>query len=106
MSGWFDGSENMYLKIYKHETGILAAVCDEDILGKTFKQGEITVEISEGFYKGEIASEEQVIDALAGATTANLFGDKTVACAIRCGAVDPECVMTIDSVPHAQIFRI
>lgn len=96
----------MYLRTYKSGTGLIVAVCDKDVLGKKLKQGNITVEISEGFYKGDLVSEEQVIEALANATTANLFGERTVACAIKCGAVDSECVVMIDGVAHAQIFRI
>lgn len=96
----------MYLKTYKSGTEILVAVCDKDILGKTLKEGDMTVEVSEGFYKGNIASEEQVIDALSGSTSANLFGKRAIECAIKCGAVEPECVMIIDCVPHAQMFRI
>jgi hypothetical protein len=96
----------MYLKTYKSGTQVVVAVCDKDVLGKTLKEGDITVEVSEGFYKGDIASEEQVIGALAGATTANLFGKRAIDCAIKCGAVEPECVMMIDRVPHAQMFRI
>ena len=96
----------MYLKIHRYGTGLIVAACDKNILGKKLKQGKITVDISEGFYKGELASEEQVIEALANATTANLFGERAVACSIKCGFVDPECVVMIDGVPHAQIFCI
>ncbi|MGP8321480.1 MAG: DUF424 domain-containing protein [Methanosarcinaceae archaeon] len=94
----------MYLKIHKSGIGVLVAVCDTDVLGKTLQYGNANLEISEGFYKGDIASEKQIFEALANATTANLFGKKAVACAIKCGAVDSECVITIDGVPHAQIF--
>ena len=96
----------MYLKIHQSGTEIIVAVCDKDILGKKLKHGNVNVVISEGFYKGDIASEEQVIAALVNARTANLFGERTVACAIKCGAVDPECVVIISGVPHAQIFHI
>jgi hypothetical protein len=87
----------MYLKIHKSGSGIIVAVCDKDVLGKKLKHGNVNVVISEGFYKGDIASQEQVIEALANAKTANLFGD---------GAVDPECVVVIDGVQHAQIFHL
>ena len=96
----------MYLKIHKSGAEIIVAVCDKDILGKKLKHGNANVVISEGFYKGDIVSEEQVIEALANAKTANLFGERAVACAIKCGAVDNECVVVIDGVQHAQIFRI
>lgn len=96
----------MYLKIHQSGANIIVAVCDRDILGKKLKHGNVNVVISEGFYKGDIASEEQVIAALVNAKTANLFGERTVACAIKCGAVDSGCVVIISGVPHAQVFHI
>jgi uncharacterized protein len=38
--------------------------------------------------------------------TANLFGEKTIKCAIKCGLIDPDSVIVIDCVPHAQVFRV
>ena len=85
---------------------MLVAACDKEVLGKTLKHGNTTVEISRAFYEGEIVSEEELQKALEEATTANLFGEKTVKFAIKCGHIDPDSVIMIDCVPHAQIFRI
>jgi len=96
----------MYLKIYKNGEHVLVAACDEEVLGKTLKHHNAVVEISRGFYEGEDVSEEELQKALQEATTANLFGEKTIKCAIKCGLIDPDSVIIIDCVPHAQIFRI
>ena len=42
----------MYLKTYKSGTQFIVAVCDKDLLGKILKEGDVTVEVSEEFYKG------------------------------------------------------
>lgn len=96
----------MYLKIYNNGGHVLVAACDKEMLGKTLKQGSTVMEISKAFYGGEYVSEEELQKVLQGATTANLFGEKTVKCAIKCGFVDPDSVIIIDCVPHAQIFII
>ena len=96
----------MYLKIYKNGDHVLVAACDKEVLGKSLKHGNTVVEISKAFYEGEYVSGVRLESALQEATTANLFGEKTIRCAIKCGLIDPESVITIDSVPHAQIFRI
>jgi hypothetical protein len=96
----------MYLKIYKNGEHILVATCDEEVLGKTLKHGNTVVEISRTFYEGECVSEEELQKALEEATIANLFGEKTIKCAIKCGLINPDSVIIIDNVPHAQIFRI
>lgn len=96
----------MYLKKHGSENNLIVALCDEELLGKTLRQGNVVIEISEGFYKGEKVSEKEMIEALECALSANLFGEKVIECAIKCGFVDAECVIMINGVPHAQIFRI
>ena len=96
----------MYLKIYKNGRNVLVAACDKELLGKKLKHGNTIVEIRRDFYEGEDVSEEELQNALQKATTANLFGEKTVNCAVKCGLIDPDSVIMIDCVPHAQIFWV
>jgi hypothetical protein len=96
----------MYLKIYKNGGHVLVAACDKEVLGKTLKHGNSVVEINRAFYGEEPASEDELQKALEEATTANLFGEKTIKCAIKCGFIDPDSVIMIDCVPHAQVFRV
>jgi uncharacterized protein len=96
----------MYIKIYKNGEHVLVAACDKEVLGKTLKHGKAVVEISRAFYEGEYVSEEELQKALEEATTANLFGEKTVKFALKCGLIDQGSVIIIDGVPHAQIFRV
>ena len=68
----------MYLKIYKNGEHILIAACDKEVLGKKLKHGNSVVEISKAFYGGTYVSEEELQKSLQGATTVNLFGEKTI----------------------------
>lgn len=96
----------MYLKIYENGEHFLVAACDSEVLGKTLKHGRSTVEINRDFYEGKEVSESELQEALGKATTANLFGEKTIQCAIKCGLIDQGSVIMIGGVPHAQIFRV
>ncbi|ABE53282.1 DUF424 domain-containing protein [Methanococcoides burtonii] len=96
----------MYLKIHRSTNQILVAVCDKELVGKKLTKGEIVIDISEGFYKGEIASEETIVQAIRNAPSANIFGTRSIQCAIDSGAVDPECVIYIEGTPHAQIYKL
>lgn len=96
----------MYLKVHNSGTNVVVAICDKEILGKTLKEGNITVTVNEGFFCGEIVDAERVEKTLKNATTANLFGERCVQCAVNCGVVNPESVIYINGVPHAQVFRI
>jgi len=64
------------MKIYRVRGEVLVAVCDEDIVGKEFKEGDLKIEIKEDFYGKESYSEEEVKRALRQATIANISGRK------------------------------
>ena len=97
----------MFLKVHKTpDAGEIVAVCDQELLNTTLRHRDVEVCISETFYGNVPADEERVRAALATATSANLFGHRTIAVAIRCGAVDRDCVVLIAGVPHAQVFRV
>lgn len=96
----------MYLKTYNMESEIIVAACDRDILGKTFSEGELTIHVSKEFYKGEHATDAEIIAALQKATIANLLGQRAVACGIKSGFIDQDSVITIGGVQHAQLVRM
>ncbi len=96
----------MYIKIYDTEESVLVAVCDRGLIGNTYRDSGLKLEVTEEFYKGELVDAALVQTALLEATTANIVGEQSVAAAISCGAIDPECVIVISGVPHAQMFRV
>ena len=96
----------MYMKKYDTEGQKIVAVCDRNIIGKKFKEGILVLKLDECFYKGAVVCEEEVKDALLGATMANIAGEKSIACAVACGCIDPDTVIFIEGIPHAQMIQI
>ena len=93
----------MYLNSYSVNKETLVAVCDSELLGRTFREGELHLTVNEAFFKGRPANANEVKKALEEATIANLVGEQAVACGINSGVVDEKCVITIDGIPHAQM---
>ncbi|HUV02809.1 MAG TPA: DUF424 family protein [Desulfobacteria bacterium] len=96
----------MYIKEYNSESGLLVAVCDKDLIGRSFEEGELSLKISERFYKGEEATEGEVITSLQRATIANLVGKRTIKCAVDNDFIEEACVIFVDGVPHAQMVKL
>ncbi|MCX9014372.1 MAG: DUF424 family protein [Candidatus Methanoperedens sp.] len=96
----------MYMKIYETDANVMVAVCDKTIVGKTFREGELVLKLDECFYKGNEASDEEVKHAISCATVANIAGEKAIACAVDCGAIDPGTIIYIGGVPHAQMVQL
>lgn len=96
----------MIVRERETEEGLLVSVCDPDILGETFEEGEVSLTVDPDFYDGETADEERVVESLTRATVANIVGTRSVRLAIEHGIVDEEHVLEIDSTLHAQLLRM
>jgi hypothetical protein len=96
----------MFMKKYVTDGKVIVAICDIDIIGKKFKEGNLVLKLEESFYKGCQACEDEIKAALACASIANIAGVRSIACAVGCGFIDPETVIYIDGIPHAQMVQI
>ena len=94
------------IRIYKQGNDILIGACDEKLVGKTFREGKFQINVSKEFYDGERITAKKLKKYLENATIANLVGEETIKCAIKLGLVDPECVIRIKGIPHAQMVRM
>lgn len=92
----------------EHETpkGLLVSVCDAEVLGETFEQGDASLTVEEEFYGGDTADPETVLESLRRAHIANLVGVEVVRLAIEHGFVDEANVLDIGETQHAQMMRL
>ncbi len=93
----------MYLKNHIFDGTLLVAICDRELIGQTFSDGRLTLEVSEFFYKGALSSAHEVMAALGTAVVANLAGKRAIECALEGGFITEDNILIIDGVPHAQM---
>lgn len=86
--------------------GLLVSVCDPEVLGETFEEGEITLTVSEEFYGGKELEESAVVDSLARATVANIVGTRAVELAVEEGFIEETNVLEVGATRHAQLLRM
>ncbi|MBE8540298.1 DUF424 family protein [Geoglobus acetivorans] len=91
------------MKIYRVKGEVLVAVCDEELIGRNFKEGELKIEIREEFYGEKSYEESEVKKMLRQATIANISGERAVKLAISMGIVDENRVLKIGECWHAQM---
>ncbi|HII40352.1 MAG TPA: DUF424 family protein [Thermoplasmata archaeon] len=89
------------MKVYSQGKETLVAAADEDLLGKTFREGKFKIEVGK-FYEGDRVTEEGLVDHLKLASIGNFVGRETVEAAKRGGFVSDEAILWIGGVPHAQ----
>jgi hypothetical protein len=93
------------VKVHRRGGDVLIAACDDDLIGRKLKEGELRLEVSDEFYGGARGDEDMLLNRLGMATMANLVGENVCRIAAEHDFIDRECVMTIQGVPHAQMVR-
>jgi hypothetical protein len=94
------------IKVFKDAKHTLVAVCDSDLLGETFREGKLKLEVKPDFYKGSAATITEALHLVNEADIANLVGKRIVEAAVKEGYVDPSAIIHIAGIPHVQIMRL
>jgi hypothetical protein len=94
------------IKIYEQGENLVVGACDENLLGKKFIEGKFKIDVSKNFYEGKRVNKDALVKYLNEATIANLVGEEVVNCAIKHGLINPERILKIKGIPHAQLVKI
>lgn len=90
------------LSIKKKSGEVVVTICDSELFGETFKEGDLKLEVDKSFYEGDEVSVAECLKALRDATIANMVGS-IVEHAVEEGYIEPEHVLEIDGIQHAQM---
>lgn len=96
----------MIVKIHKRDDRTILAVCDSDLVGRTFTEGERQLDLASDFYKGDERDEKDVGDLMRNADIVNLVGPKAVAIGLQEEVITQDHVITIAGIPHAQAIVV
>lgn len=93
----------MIAKIHKSPDGkYIAAICDENLIGKKFREKNLQLDLSSNFYRGEKRNEEETIKIMKSSHILNLVGKNTVKLALKEKIIEKENIIKIKKIPHAQ----
>jgi len=92
----------VFLKIH-HRNGIeTVACCDEDLLNKVFKEGNLRIEVSDHFFGGNLINLDDAINILKQASYFNIIGEVIINKAIDSYIFPKEGVRNINGIPMAM----
>ena len=94
------------IKIHRMPEETILAVCDEEILGVKFADGEKRIEVYGSFYGDLSIEEEKLALFMEQATIVNIVGKRAVQKAIDLGYVDGDRVLRIGETLHAQFAML
>jgi hypothetical protein len=86
------------------DEGLLVSVCDADVVGETFEDGDVSLTVDAGFYDGDEADEAAVVESLGRCAIANIVGTRAVGLAVERGFVEEENVLDFEGTRHAQLL--
>lgn len=96
----------MHMRIHRHDSEVILAACDDDVIGKTFAGDGRKITVSESFYGLKAVDADAVSEAMRSATIMNLVGEEVIALAVREGYASQDTVMDIGGVKHVQVVMM
>ncbi len=96
----------VFMKIHRTQGETMIAICDQRLLGKTFRQGKLKMTVNKRFYGGRLVDVDDCDPYLEEATIANLVGEHSVAKGVKLGLIDDSNVIKVGGIPHAQMIRV
>jgi hypothetical protein len=84
----------------------IVAVCDAELLGKKFEEGNLQIEVNEYFYGGEIMAKSKIVklikEKLQEDACFNFVGQRSIELGIKAGIIDKGNIIRIQGIPHAM----
>lgn len=97
---------NIRAKVTKVRDEVVLSAADEMIIGRELREGILHLSVNPDFY-GEISvSKEFLKETMAMCTIGNFVGEETIAIGVDMGLIDPDNIILIDGIPHAQFARM
>ena len=87
---------------------VIVAICDTNLLEKTFEEGEKRIIIGKNFYGGEEKSEEEILkiiqDYSEADSTFNIVGKDSTNLALKSGLIKKDGITKIQNIPIALVL--
>mgnify|MGYP001569731874 CR=1 FL=1 len=97
----------MLVKIHESYRNLIA-ICDSNIIGKTFEEGKRQIKVNEHFFKGDEKTEAEVLEIIEKGSaedyTFNIVGKESIATALKAGIIKQEGIIHIQGVPIALVL--
>jgi len=94
----------MLIKLHKSYRDVVS-ICDSELLGKKFEQGNLQLDLTGEFFKGEEKSENETLKFMKDASTEdasfNLVGKKATDLALKAGIISKEGIKKVKGIPFA-----
>lgn len=97
----------LLVKVHKSYRNVVA-ICDVELSGKTFEQGNHELKIKEPFFGGDELSEQEALKIIQKQSdedaTFNIVGPNAVKTCLKAGIITEQGIKNIDNIPYAMVL--
>ena len=91
-------------KVHKTQDGRkVIALCDKELIGKIFEEGNLQLDLTSDFYNGEEMDENRIKEEIKDSHVVNVVGEESIKLATKLGIVNEDNVIKIKGIPHVQV---
>ena len=94
----------IFIKEHTHNNRKLISLCDGNLIGKEFDDGESTLKIFKDFYSGEPMFEKDIIKLIKENTLLNIVGEESIKFALNNKLIHKDGIRKIKNIPIALLL--
>jgi len=97
----------MLIKVHNSYRQIVA-ICDSELLGKQFEQGQRILDVRESFFNGDEKEEKEIIGLMkyyaSEDATFDIIGKNSCQAALEAGLISKQGIMKVQGIPFALVL--
>lgn len=95
-----------WLKVIKTPEALLVNACDEELLEREFREGDVVLRTPRSFYGGKLVDEVELRAFLEEGDIISLVGEGVISVAVEMGIATWRAVKRVSGIPHLNIYRL
>lgn len=94
-----------HAKVSSFERNRMLHICDEDLIGKEIREGDLTMKITSDYFGNDRVGRGEAEALLGSSGIINMAGDEITALSIRIGIGSRDGIKMIGGVPFLIVFK-
>jgi len=94
----------IFAKEHIHNARKLVSLCDGNLIGKEFDEGEFILNVSKDFYAGEPVFEKDILKLANEGVLLNIVGEESVNFALNNKLIKKDGIKRIKNIPFALVI--
>lgn len=96
---------NFAIKQVNQQRNKMLNICDAELVGKTVRQSDLEIRITQSYYGDRIVDEKEAESLLRNSSIINMVGKRTIDLSIKMGIGSAKGVKEVEGIPFLIVFK-